>query len=312
MGQKIGVIGAGLIGSAWTIVFARGGFEVLVYDPDRATRSAVTAVVSDRLSDLERFGLVSDPSAIQARVQVVSELDSVLAQCGYIQESIPERVDAKQALYRELGATLPPTVVVGSSSSGIPASAFTQGIPGNERFLIAHPVNPPYLIPVVEIVPAPWTSSQAVDYTATLMEQAGQAPILVNGEVEGFIVNRLQGALLNEAWKLFEEGYASTADIDKAMSKGLGLRWAFMGPFETIDLNAPDGIADYAHRLGPLYHSIACSRVNPAPWSEELVSRVEHDRRQRLAKSELQARQLWRDQRLMALVAHLAGDGASS
>jgi 3-hydroxyacyl-CoA dehydrogenase len=138
------------------------------------------------------------------------------------------------------------------------------------------------------------------------MTQIGQSPVLVRREVEGFILNRLQGALLREAWDLFEAGYASAEDIDKTVSEGLGLRWSFMGPIETIDLNAPGGVADYAARLGPLYHSIQKSRTDPQPWSAELIGDVDKERRAALPSDKLAARRNWRDRRLMALAAHKA------
>jgi 3-hydroxyacyl-CoA dehydrogenase len=136
------------------------------------------------------------------------------------------------------------------------------------------------------------------------MEQVGQAAIVVRKEVDGFVLNRLQGALLNEAWALLDEGVASAADIDLTVSHGLGYRWSFMGPFETIDLNAPGGIADYARRLGPLYHAIAQARRDPAPWSEALIARAEAERREKLPAARLAERSTWRDRNLMALVAH--------
>jgi 3-hydroxyacyl-CoA dehydrogenase len=110
--------------------------------------------------------------------------------------------------------------------------------------------------------------------------------------------------LLNEAWALLEEGVASAADIDLTVSHGLGYRWSFMGPFETIDLNAPGGIADYARRLGPLYHAIALARRDPAPWSEALIAKAEDERREKLPASDVSERSAWRDRNLMALVAH--------
>jgi len=136
------------------------------------------------------------------------------------------------------------------------------------------------------------------------MERFGQVPIVVNREIDGFVLNRLQGALLNEAWALYDAGIASAADIDKTVSDGLGFRWSFMGPFETIDLNAPGGIADYAKRLGPLYHGIAQTRTAPEPWSPGLIERIEQERRQDLPADRLRERAAWRDRRLMALVAH--------
>lgn len=139
-----------------------------------------------------------------------------------------------------------------------------------------------------------------------LMAEVGQSPVLVRREIEGFILNRLQGVLLREAWDLFEAGYASAEDIDKTVSEGLGLRWSFMGPFETIDLNAPGGVADYAERLGPLYHAIQKSRTDPRQWSPELIAKVDDERRQALAMGGLAGRRNWRDRRLMALAAHKA------
>jgi 3-hydroxyacyl-CoA dehydrogenase len=136
------------------------------------------------------------------------------------------------------------------------------------------------------------------------METAGMAPILVRREIDGFILNRLQCALVNEAFRLAEDGYASPEDIDKTLRHGLGLRWSFMGPFETIDLNAPGGIRDYMARYGPLYGAMA-ERQREAPnWGEPMMSRLEDARRSRLGAAELGARSRWRDRRLTALAVH--------
>ena len=136
------------------------------------------------------------------------------------------------------------------------------------------------------------------------MQTVGQVPIVVRKEIEGFVLNRLQGALLNEAWALFEEGVASTADIDLTISQGLGYRWSFMGPFETIDLNAPGGISDYARRFGSLYHSIALSRTKPHQWPEAVIAKAQDERRRELSLSDLAERSFWRDRNLMALAMH--------
>ena len=149
-----------------------------------------------------------------------------------------------------------------------------ESVRHRERFLIVHPVNPPHVVPVVELVPTPWTAPDVVPVARAFMERVGQVPVVVTREIEGFLLNRLQGALLNEAFALLEEGYASAADIDATVSYGLGLRWSFMGPFETIDLNAPGGLDDYARRLEPLYHSVADSRKDPRGWSASLVDKA--------------------------------------
>ena len=253
---EIAIVGAGLVGVGWAIVFARAGHPVRIFDETAAVRDGVMKLIARNVTDLKSFDLIEESvDAVLARISVQTTLNSAVADVAYVQESVFETVEVKTKVYAALDRLVPGTAVIGSSSSGIPASAFTAHCATRQRMLIAHPVNPPYLVPLVELVPAPWTDAKSVDTVFDLMTNVGQEPIRIHREVEGFVLNRLQGALLNEAWALFEEGYASAEDIDKTISVGLGLRWSFMGPFETIDLNAPAGVADYAKRLGPLYHS---------------------------------------------------------
>ncbi len=307
MTGHIAIVGAGLVGGGWSIVFARAGEEVRVYDSAPGIRDAFKSVVGKQLDDLRSYDLVDDPAAILNRITICDTLEGAVDGARFVQESVLEEVPVKQEISAAIGPLLADGAVVGSSTSGIPGSAFTEAVANRERFLVTHPVNPPYLVPVVEVVPAPWTDRSAVDGAMALMRSVGQSPILVRREVEGFVLNRLQGALLREAWDLYAEGYASAEDIDKTVSQGLGLRWSFMGPFETIDLNAPGGVADYAARLGPLYHAIQKSRTDPQPWDDELIAKVAGERRQSLTLDGLADRRNWRDRRLMALAAHKAG-----
>ncbi len=228
----------------------------------------------------------------------------MLAGAEYVQESLPERVEMKKEIFGRMDKIASPTTVLASSTSSIPASAFTEDLPGRARCLIAHPVNPPYLVPVVEICGAPWTDAKVVQQAMDVMQSVGQKPVKIHRELKGFILNRLQGALLREAFKLVEQGYVDAEGLDVTVRDGLGLRWSFMGPFETIDLNAPDGLADYAHRFGGMYQSIAEEQTSTEPWSEALIAKLEGERRKVLPKDQLLARRLWRDRRLMALAAH--------
>ncbi|HWL80839.1 MAG TPA: 3-hydroxyacyl-CoA dehydrogenase [Roseomonas sp.] len=303
--NTVAIVGAGLVGSGWALVFARGGASVRAFDADPALRARMPGRIRTMLEDMRGAGLVDSVEETLARITVCETLEEAVGPADYVQESVLERVEVKQAVCAGIDAAMRPEAIVGSSSSGIPASAFTAGLTNRARFLVAHPVNPPHLVPLVELVPAPWTDPAILPVLRAAMEGWGQAPIVVNGEIEGFILNRLQGALLNEAWALYEAGLASAADIDRTVSHGLGLRWAFMGPFETIDLNAPGGIADYSARLAPLYHSIALSRKDPQPWSAEAIARAEKERRESLSADQLQERTDWRNRRLMALVKHL-------
>lgn len=300
----VAIVGAGLVGLGWAIVFARAGVEARIYDQDPELMAALPERLDQALADLEAHGLLDSPETAKARVRYCNTLECALDGPLYVQESVLERVDVKRALYEQLDGLIGSQVVVGSSSSGIPSSEFTHGLGIAPRCLVAHPVNPPYLVPIVELVPASWTRPDALEAVHALMRHVGQHPIRVSRELRGFVLNRLQGALLREAWALFDEGYCSAEDIDATISKGLGLRWSFMGPFETIDLNAPGGVADYANRLGDLYYRIAEERGQPEPWSEDLIERVEAERRAALPLEELPARAVWRDRRLMALAAH--------
>ncbi len=302
--SHIAIVGCGLVGRSWAIVFARAGRDVRLWDAAAGAAEAAIAAIRRNLADLAAAGLIADPAQILERIQVAANLPAALAGAEYVQESVFEVLEAKRQIFRAIDACVDPETAIGSSSSGIPASAFTEDIACRARCLVAHPVNPPYLVPVVELAPAPWTDPTTVKAVRALMEAVGQAPVELTREIEGFLVNRLQGVLLMEAWRLVEEGYATVADIDRTVSQGLGLRWSFMGPFETIDLNAPGGVADYARRLGALYCRIAASRESHRPWSAELIADVERQRREILPQGELGRRGEWRDRRLMALAAH--------
>ena len=297
--KTVATIGSGLIGKSWAIVFARAGITVRMFDADPARRAAVKDEIALDLRAMARHGLITDPAEALSRITVVDSIARAVKGVDYVQESVLERVDVKTAVCREIDEVMDAGVIVGSSSSGIPASQFTGELKNRERFFVVHPVNPPHLVPLVEIVPAPWSDLDLVPRIREFLDAVGQAPIVVNREIEGFILNRLQGALLNEAWALYAEGYASLADIDLTVSHGLGLRWAFMGPFETIDLNAPGGIDDYARRLSPLYHSIALQRRDPKPWPDEAIERARQERREALAIDRIPERQRWRDEYLM-------------
>jgi 3-hydroxyacyl-CoA dehydrogenase len=286
------------------MIFARAGREVRLYDIDSSVLTAARHLVARGLRDLEQNALIENAAAALARVTVTADLKSALAGAVYIQESVFERVDIKREIFTAIDRVIDPITLVGSSSSGIPASEFTAGCACRARCLVAHPVNPPHVVPVVELVPAPWTAPESLAAVRALMDEVGQVPVELTREIDGFLLNRLQAVLLMEAWRLVEGGYATVEDIDRTISDGLGLRWSFMGPFETIDLNAPGGVADYAHRLGPLYQRIAASCAEHRVWDEALIAEVEQQRRRHLSANQLPQRSAWRDRRLMALALH--------
>jgi 3-hydroxyacyl-CoA dehydrogenase len=264
------------------------------------------AFITDRLPELREAGLLADePDTVLARIRPMQSMWEAVRTAEYIQENGPERTDIKTSVFSELERAARPDAIIASSSSGIPASAFTAHLKTRARCLIAHPVNPPYLVPLVEICPAPWTDHSVVERTRDLMTRAGQVPATVNKEIDGFALNRLQGALLAEAFRLVADDVISPTDLDALVKHGLGLRWSFMGPLETIDLNAPGGLADYCHRYGPLYATMQ-AQMAPLDWDEALVERLHAARRTDLPANMQPVRQEWRDRRLMALLAHKA------
>ena len=301
---RTAVIGSGRIGRAWAIVFARAGLAVNLYDADARMLDAAPGGIRETLDDLAAHGLVDEPpAAIAARIAVCATLADAVRDVDVVQENIAEVVDAKRELFQQLDRLTKPDALLASSTSGLPMSRFSEGLAGRARCIVAHPVNPPSLVPLVELCGAPWTAADTVERARAFYASVGQKPVIVAREIDGFLLNRLQGALLDEAMSLYAQGYASAADLDTVMRDGLGLRWSFMGPFETIDLNAPGGVADYAGRYGGTYRSIAASRV-PFDWSTPTTDRLHAERREALPASEIETRSRWRDQRLMELLAH--------
>ena len=302
--EKIAVIGAGLIGRAWAMVFARAGHPVKLWDNDAGAVPKALGLIEEAVREMHGFGLVTeDPKAVSARVVSAATLAEALKEADYVQENTSERVDVKRQVYAHMDAAAPPSCILASSTSTIPTSVFSEGLKGRHRCIVAHPVNPPHVVPVVELSPALWTAPEVVQRCTALHEKVGQVPIVVKKEVQGFILNRLQAALLNEAWRLVKEDYVTVDDLDKCLKDGLGLRWSFMGPFETIDLSAPGGVPDYAQRYGPVLYEMM-KDVKIAPWDEALIAKVTAERRKVMSQAQHAEREAWRDRRLMALIAH--------
>jgi L-gulonate 3-dehydrogenase len=303
---KIAIVGTGFIGRAWSISFARAGHEVAVWDAAPGAADAAIAYIESLLPDLHDHDLLNGatPTEIRARIRIAATLKAALAGAEHVQENTPENLDLKREIFARLDAAADGDAVIASSTSALLPSKFTETLAGRARCLVVHPINPPYLIPAVEVVPAPWTDPGAVQRTAAFLREAGHAPIVMKREIDGFVMNRLQGALLEEAFRLVAEGVVCAEDVDVGIRDGLALRWSFMGPFETIDLNAPAGVRDYVERYQSTYAGIFTSVQWRADWAGPALDGIEAELRERTPASELAQRQRWRDRRLMALAAH--------
>ncbi|MGH3640273.1 MAG: 3-hydroxyacyl-CoA dehydrogenase [Mycobacterium sp.] len=293
----VAVLGAGSIGVSFAILFACSGCPgVTVYDP---FDDALPRAADDLRARLKQL----NSADAEARVRFTSDLDIALEGAEFVQECAPERVDLKQDLLRQSAVRTAAGVPLASSSSAIVPSRLAEGLEHAvaERILVGHPGNPPYLLPVIEVVPSSCTAEAITRRASEVYRAAGLRPVLVRREVEGFLFNRLQGALLHEAYCLVRDGVASVDDIDEVVRSGLGLRWSFIGPFETADLNTRGGIESHASKMGPAYERMGAERGQHDPWTPELVACVTDQRRALLDLDDWDDRVRWRDRQLIRL-----------
>ncbi|MDH3668739.1 MAG: 3-hydroxyacyl-CoA dehydrogenase NAD-binding domain-containing protein [Paracoccaceae bacterium] len=251
--DKATIIGAGVIGASWTALFLAAGARVAVFDPQPSAERAVRDYVAGAWPVLERLGMTGrgDPDAVSFHASAAEAVEGA----GFVQESVPERIEIKHEIYAQFEPALDAQAVVASSASGLTLTEMQAGWRDPARFVLGHPFNPPHLIPLVEVMGNDRTDPSAVDRAEAIYRDAGKVTIRVNREVPGHVANRLQAALWREAIHLAKEGVASVEDIDKAIWAGPGLRWAAMGPTGIFNLAAgPQGLAEFCRRYGPSFH----------------------------------------------------------
>ncbi len=251
--RRIAIIGTGVIGASWTALFLAKGLEVVATDVAPDAETSLRRFVKAAWPALERLGLA--PSASQSRLTFTRDLPTAVAGADLIQENGPERIDFKKKLYGQLDELLPPDVIIASSSSGLTMSEIQKGAASHpERCVIAHPFNPPHLIPLTEIVGGAKTSEATIRRAAEFYTSIGQRTVRLNKEMPGHVANRLQAALAREVYYLVSEGVVSAADIDTALCWGPGLRWGVMGNMMLNHLGGgPGGIEHFFQQFtGPM------------------------------------------------------------
>ena len=299
MSRCVAIIGMGLIGRSWAVDFARAGARVALWDAMDGVVETSLSQIRQLVSDMDGAGLLNEtPEAILSRINPCSTLSEALSGADYIQENTPERIEIKYDVLAAIEANAQPDAVIASSSSGLLPSAMFENIASARRCLVAHPLNPPHLIPAVELVPGPATDAASLHTARMILEEAGHVVLTLRREIAGFVMNRLQGAVLDEAFRLVEQGIVGPEDVDIALRDGLAIRWSVVGPFETLDLNAPGGVSDYIDRYGPMYDDLAIGSEGRADWQGTVRDVVTADRRARLAVDQIPARTEWRDARL--------------
>jgi 3-hydroxyacyl-CoA dehydrogenase len=251
--HRIGIIGTGVIGASWTALYLAKGLPVVATDVAPNAEAALRKFVETAWPALKRLGL--SPVASQLNLKFTPALADAVGGADLVQENGPERIDFKQKLYGELDQMLPPDVIIASSSSGLTMSEIQKGAASHpERCVIAHPFNPPHLIPLVEIVGGAKTSEETTRRAAEFYTSIGQKTVRLNKEMPGHVANRLQGALAREVYYLVSEGVVSAADADAALSWGPGLRWGIMGNMMLNHLGGgPGGIEHFFQQFaGPM------------------------------------------------------------
>ncbi|WP_344043653.1 3-hydroxyacyl-CoA dehydrogenase [Nocardioides panacihumi] len=304
---RVVIAGGGSIGVGFAARFAGAGWRVRLWDPVADARIRAREELRERLELLAEHGLIDAPAAdVWSRVEVSDVLEEACVGGVLLQECAPERLDLKRDLFQRAAAALPADAVLASASSAIPPSTLASDLSDDiaARLLVAHPANPPHLLPVIELVPSPRTNAEVLDRARSLYAAAGMRPVVVRHEPEGFVFNRLQGAVLREAYCLVRDGVATVEEVDEVVRSGLGRRWSLLGPFETVDLNTRGGVASHAEKMGPAYERMGAERGQHDPWTPELVATVADQRRSLLPLKEWEERVRWRDAQLLALTPH--------
>ena len=302
--EKVALIGCGLIGQSWAISFLRAGFDVSLFDPVEGVTVQAKENIKAKLSDLQNHGLLENKniSDYLDKIHLARDISQAVGGSIYVQESGPEDLDIKKELTKNIDAATSDDIPIASSTSGIPTSLYASDVQGKYRCLVSHPINPPHLIPAVEIVPAPFTSEAITQNVKEIIISIDKEPLELKKEIPGFVVNRLQGALLSEAFNLVKDGISTAEDIDKAISQGLGLRWSFMGPFQTIHLNAPEGIAGYVERYEKMYREMF--NKPDMDWSSVVKLGLEEELLNLYQLSDREKQEKERDDKLTKLFLH--------
>ncbi|KAK3605180.1 hypothetical protein CHS0354_012986 [Potamilus streckersoni] len=300
---KVGIVGSGLIGQSWAMLFAAAGYQVKIYDEDPSRMTQALEEIKIQLQDLDKRGLLRGELTVDEQFSHISTnetLEECIKDTFYIQESVPEEVELKKKVHTELDKFIGSNTILASSTSAILPSIISEALVHRNRFIVVHPTNPPFYVPMVELCPAPWTDPEVLETTRALMKDIGQKPVTINKEIDGFVLNRIQSAILGEGWRLVRDNVISVEDFDIVMKHGLGRRYAFMGPFETTYLNA-EGWKSLSERYADTFYRVEKTFGEPEKMVGPTVDKIQNECNKMIPIEKLQERRQWRDRRLTAL-----------
>lgn len=299
--MKAAIVGGGLIGGGWAARFLLSGWDVAIYDNSVAARVRVEQVLANARRTLPL--LYDQPLPPEGNLTFDGVLETVIEDADWIQESVPERVDVKFEVYARIGAAMRPDAIVGSSTSGFKPSDLAAGFARPGQFLVVHPFNPVYLLPLVELVPSQLTAGPVIDAASETLSSLGMYPLLVRREIDGFIGNRLQEAMWREALWMIRDGVATTEEIDDAVRFGFGLRTAQMGQFETYRIaGGARGMSHFIAQFGPHLKS-PLSRLTDVPeLDDELVGMITEQSDAQSGHASIDALEALRDDNLVGII----------
>lgn len=297
---RITSLGGGPIGGGWAAHFLARGYDVTLYLHDAAERAGVEAIVDTAWKSLTDLGLA--PGASRDKLRVVNDLGQAVEGAQFIQESAPENLTLKQALYAELGRLVSPDIVIGSSTSGLTMTEIQARCATPERCVIGHPFNPPYLLPLVEIVGGKLTDPAAVDWAGAFYEIAGKAPLIMKKEIPGFVATRLQEALWREALHMVANGEATPADIDIALINGPAPRMVSQGQCMAFHVACgAGGMATNLDQFGPAL-KLPWTRLEAPELTQELRNRMVNGCNQMAGERSFEQMAAKRDQQIVAVL----------
>lgn len=302
--KRVAVIGQGVIGRGWTAFFAGRRLNVSIYDLDRGVARAALSQLPEIVSFLEREGLAEAGATAELaeRVTLAASIEEAVREADYVQEAVAEDYGVKRAAFAAADAVASPDVLIASSSSGLLMTEIQKATKHPERCLIAHPINPSYLIPLVELVPGKSTSADALSVAREFLEGLGKIPVTLTREISGYLENRLTAALWREAIDLVHQGVASVEDIDKTIWAGPGLRYALMGPHLIFHLGGGSGgIRHFIDHLGPAFHEWWADMATWTTIPAEVIPSLEQGVRAGMDGHSYEELVEWRDGQLVRL-----------
>lgn len=306
--EIVAIVGSGLVGKSWAMLFASGGHEVRLFDSIPEVLAGAPKFIHDKLHALEAKGQLKAHKLNATEqcklITAATSLADAVNGATYIQECTPENFEWKVQIFESIDKALNEVgntrAYIGSSTSTIMPSKFIANYGIKDRMLIAHPINPPYFVKLVELVPSEWTKPDVTTHVRALLTSLGMKPIVMNKELPGFALNRVQYAILNETWRLVTDGILSVEDADIVMKEGLAPRYVFLGPLETAHLNA-DGFKDYCKRYGQVINDVSQDMGGIPLMTEDSCQEIDRQLQDMVPNDKLPERRNWRDENLAEL-----------